>query len=31
MNLLHAWHQEYAWSNADRIGRTVFLDARLKF
>jgi iron complex outermembrane receptor protein len=31
MNLLHAWHQEYVLSNADRIGRTVFLDARLKF
>lgn len=31
MNLLHAWHQEYVLSNADRIGRTVFLDARVKF
>ena len=31
MNLLHPWHQEYVLSNADRIGRTVFLDARLKF
>jgi iron complex outermembrane receptor protein len=31
MNLLHAWHQEYVLANADRIGRTVFLDARVKF
>ena len=31
MNLLHPWHQEYVVSSADRIGRTVFLDARLKF
>lgn len=31
MNLLHPWHQEYVLGNADRIGRTVFLDARLKF
>ncbi|HWG67706.1 MAG TPA: TonB-dependent receptor [Rhodanobacteraceae bacterium] len=29
MNLLHPWHQEYP--GGDRIGRTVFLDARLKF
>lgn len=31
MNLLHPWHQEYVLGTADRIGRTVFLDARLKF
>ncbi|HJP99486.1 MAG TPA: TonB-dependent receptor, partial [Rhodanobacteraceae bacterium] len=31
MNLLHPWHQEYVLGQADRIGRTVFLDARLKF
>ncbi|MGH8118743.1 MAG: TonB-dependent receptor domain-containing protein, partial [Rhodanobacteraceae bacterium] len=31
MNLLHPWHQEYVFPYADRIGRTVFLDARLKF
>lgn len=31
MNLLHPWHQEYVFSAADRIGRTIFLDARLKF
>lgn len=31
MNLLRAWHQEYVLSSSDRIGRTVFLDARLKF
>jgi iron complex outermembrane receptor protein len=31
MNLLHPWHQEYVLGLADRIGRTVFLDARLKF
>jgi iron complex outermembrane receptor protein len=30
-NLLHPWHQEYVLGNADRIGRTVFFDARLKF
>ncbi|MGH8125008.1 MAG: TonB-dependent receptor plug domain-containing protein [Rhodanobacteraceae bacterium] len=29
MNLLHPWHLEYP--DGDRIGRTVFLDARLKF
>jgi iron complex outermembrane receptor protein len=29
MNLLHPWHQEYA--GGDRIGRTVFLNARMKF
>lgn len=31
MNLLHPWHQEYVLSTSDRIERTVFLDARLKF
>ncbi|HET7593707.1 MAG TPA: TonB-dependent receptor [Rhodanobacteraceae bacterium] len=31
MNLLHPWHQEYVLGQADRIGRTVFLDARLTF
>lgn len=31
MNLLHPWHQEYVLGQSDRIGRTVFLDARLKF
>lgn len=30
-NLLHPWHQEYVLGQADRIGRTFFLDARLKF
>ncbi|HEX7369513.1 MAG TPA: TonB-dependent receptor [Rhodanobacteraceae bacterium] len=29
MNLLHPWHLEYP--SSDRIGRTVFLDTRLKF
>jgi len=31
MNLLHPWHQEYVAAYANRIGRTFFLDARLKF
>lgn len=31
MNLLHPWHQEYVFPGADRIGRTFFVDARLKF
>jgi iron complex outermembrane receptor protein len=31
MNLLHPWHQEYVLGQSDRIGRTVFLDARMKF
>ena len=31
MNLLHPWHQEYVFGIADRIGRAVFLDARVKF
>jgi hypothetical protein len=31
MNLLHPWHQEYVAAYANRIGRTLFLDARLKF
>jgi iron complex outermembrane receptor protein len=31
LNLLHAWHQEYVFPDSDRIGRSVFLDARLKF
>ncbi|MGH8214390.1 MAG: TonB-dependent receptor plug domain-containing protein [Rhodanobacteraceae bacterium] len=30
-NLLHPWHQEYVLGNSDRIGRTVFLAARMKF
>ena len=31
MNLLHPWHQEYVFPGSDRIGRTVFLDTRVKF
>ncbi|HLI19200.1 MAG TPA: TonB-dependent receptor, partial [Rhodanobacteraceae bacterium] len=31
MNLLHPWHQEYVLASADRIPRTFFLDARVKF
>lgn len=30
-NLLHPWHQEYAFPFSDRIGRSVFLDTRVKF
>ncbi|HEX6612361.1 MAG TPA: TonB-dependent receptor [Rhodanobacteraceae bacterium] len=30
-NLLHPWHQEYAFRGSDRIGRSVFLDTRVKF
>jgi iron complex outermembrane receptor protein len=30
-NLLHPWHQEYVFPGSDRIGRSVSLDARLKF
>lgn len=31
MNLLHPWHREYVLGQADRIGRTIYFDARLKF
>jgi iron complex outermembrane receptor protein len=31
INLLHAWHQEYVFPDSDRIGRSVLLDARVKF
>lgn len=30
-NLLHPWHQEYVFPFSDRIGRSVFLDTRVKF
>ena len=30
-NLLHSWHQEYAFPYGDRIERSVSLDARLTF
>jgi iron complex outermembrane receptor protein len=30
-NLLHPWHQEYVFPGSDRIGRSVLLDARLRF
>ena len=30
-NLLHPWHQEYVFPGSDRIGRSVFLDTRVKF
>jgi iron complex outermembrane receptor protein len=30
-NLLHPWHQEFVFPDSDRIGRSVFLDTRLKF
>jgi len=30
-NLLHPSHQEYTFPGSDRIGRSVFLDTRLKF
>jgi len=30
-NLLHPWHQEYAFPYGDRIGRSVSFDTRLKF
>jgi iron complex outermembrane receptor protein len=30
-NLLHPWHQEYVFPTSDRIGRSVFLDTRVKF
>ena len=30
-NLLHPWHQEYVFPGSDRIGRSVFLNTRVKF
>lgn len=30
-NLLRPWHQEYVFPGSDRIGRSVSLDARVKF
>lgn len=30
-NLLHPWHQEYVFPDSDRIGRSVYLDARVMF
>ena len=31
LNLLHPWHQEFVFPGSDRIGRSVFLDTRVRY